>query len=547
MELVQIQDLLKERPNQWSVQQARIQQSNIRFHTDIILNRHESGLGYHEFISWVGSLLKQDKFNRFNQLLQFPNPNNELTDSIYSELSKSLTAEDYIENYIFNDDKAKADWAIYKQPFTKFWQTSGWNEYRRSINSFVVIDWPDEQISDLPNASYFFVNIDNVIDASVNNDNSCNHIIFQSDRGIVAYCDEFLRLLNEDGKLLVEIEHGLGECPARNFWTDTINAKSNINKKAAISGTLSEFNWLLFHRVNKKYGDLSNAYPIVYEYEPDEDESEVDSDDKATAQKGQIKNSGSELAGAGSYKTLPAPTEKDEPDLMKKPIHTEKADVQSLQYNTDELKRLKAEILLSAIGFGGEPANDSAKNEKQIQSGFESREATLINIARNFAEIVSWANDLVCKIRYGDNYVGNFIFGGSKFFLRSESEISDQLNETDSDILKESLSEQLIEVRFKKDDAQKMRAKMINDIDPFAFRSNSEVVSLFEKNLISEEDFQLKEKLFTFVKKFERENAPLTEFELTKTYKERINLIIKTLKSYVISTGQQIEKPQNKT
>ena len=543
MELTKIQSLLKEKPNQWAIQQARTQQSNIRFHTDIILNRTEAGVSYFEFIGWVGRILKQDKFNRFNELLQFPNPNNELIDSIYSELSKSQEAEDYIETYIFNNDKAKEDWAIYKNQFNKFWATSGWNEYKRSINSFVVMDWPELQTSDLPDVNYFFVNIDNVIDASVNDDNSCNYIIFKTELGTAVYCDEYLRLFNEKDVLITEVAHELGECPARNFWTDTINAKSNVNKKAAISGTLSEFNWLLFHRVNKKYGDVSNAYPIVYEYEPDVDDSEVDTDDKPTAERGATKNMGAENAGAGSYKTVPVPTEKDDPDLMRKPIHTEKADVESLAYNTTELKRLKTDIFNSVVGFGGEANNDAAKNEKQVQSGFESREATLTNIARNFAAIIAWSNDMVCRIRYGDNYVSNFVYGGSKFFLQSQSDINNQLKETDSDTIKESLNDQLIDIRFKRDDISKQRAKMITDLDPFAFRSNEDVIELFKSGLISNEDFQLKQKLFTFVKKFERENVPLTEYEPMETYNERIKLIITKLKEYV--TSQQIKEPQD--
>lgn len=541
MELTKAQSLLSEKPNQWAIQQARTQQSNIRFHTDIILNRTEAGVSYYEFIGWVGRILKQDKFNRFNELLQFPNPNNELTDYIYSELSKALNAEDYIETYFFNNDKAKEDWNIYKERFNKFWSTGGWNEYRRSINSFVVLDWPELQTSDLPDANYFFVNIDNVNDASVNDDNSCNYISFKTERGTAFYCDEYLRLFDDKDNLITEVLHELGECPARNFWTDTINAKSNINKKAAISGTLSEFNWLLFHRVNKKYLDLGNSYPIIYEYEPDEDDSEVDADDKATAHKGDTKNSGSELAGAGSHKTIAAPIDKDEPDLMNKPIHTEKVDVGALEYNTSELTRLKGDIFSSAVGFGGEAANDSAKNEKQIQSGFESREATLTNIALNFAAVISWANGMVCKIRYGDNYTSNFVYGGSKFFLQSETDINEQLNETKSDTVKESLNEQLIDIRFKKDEASKLRAKMLIDLDPFAYRDIDELTILAEKGLINLESFNIKQKLFTFVKRFERENAPLTEFEPTKPYNDRIELILTKFKDYVKS--EPVERP----
>lgn len=540
MQLSEIKNLLETKPNQWAVQQAKIQQSRIRFHTDINLQKTDAGFAYFEFIGWVDRLLKQDKFNRFNELLTFPNPNNELTDSIYSELSKAQNSEDYIETYIFDSDDAKADWSIYKKQFNEFWKSTGWEAYRRSINSFVVIDVPIEQTTDLPEASYFLLNIDNVLDVSVDDKNNCIYIIFETHHGIAAYCNEFLRLFNKDHKLLQEVEHGLGETPVRNFWTSTINSKSNINKKAAISGVLSELDWLLFHRVNKKYLDVGNSYPIIYAYTIDEEDDKDNSDDKPTSKKGDFKNSGANLVGAGNYNEMPPPQDSEDFDFMKKPIHTEKVDRESLDYNTEELQRQKREIFISSVGFGGEAANDAPKNEKQIQSGFESRETTLKNIAANFAAIISWSNGMVARIRYGDAYISNFVFGGTKFFLRSELDISKQLKETESDVIKESLNEQLIEIRFKKDDRQKLRAQMLTDIDPFAFRSNSEIVSLFEKGLISGEDFQLKEKLFTFVKKFERENAPLTEFEPTKPYKTRIELIIKILKSYVSEQERKV-------
>jgi hypothetical protein len=229
---------------------------------------------------------------------------------------------------------------------------------------------------------------------------------------------------------------------------------------------------------------------------------------------------------------------------MSKPIHTEKVDVAGLDYNTREQERLEKNIFNSSVGFGGESTNDTAKNEKQIQSGFESREATLVNIAANFASAESWANGMVCKIRYEDSYISNFIYGGSKFFLRSEADISEQLKTTESDVIKESLNEQMVEMRFKKDDNQKLRAKILSDIDPFAYRGNTEIISLFEKGLISNEDFQLKNKMFTFVKRFERENLPITEFEADKPYNARIENIIKIIKSYV-DTSKQIEEPQD--
>ena len=545
MQLSEIKNLLETKPNQWAVQQARVQQSKIRFHTDIMLNRAEAGTAYFEFIGWVGRLLKQDKFNRFNELMQFPNPNNELVDSIHSELSKALNSEDRVETYLFQDDNAKADWGKYKSRFNKFWRTKAWEAYKRSINSFMIIDMPDEQLGRYPDATYFLLDIDNVIDVEVDSDNVCRYIIFETEKGKAAYCNEYMRLFDENNTLITEVEHGFGETPARNFWTSTINSRSNINKRGAISGGLSELNWLLFERVNKKYADMANAYPIIYEYESDEEDSEIGADDKPTSREGDIKNSGSSLVGAGSHKELPMPTTKDEHDPMGKPIHTERVDVEGLDYNTREQDRLEKNIFMSAVGFGGESSNDSAKNEKQIQSGFESRESTLLYIATNFAEAEAWANDMVCKIRYEDAYVGNFIYGGSKFFLRSEYDLGVQLKETESDVIRESLNEQLVELRFKKDDTQKMRGRILIDIDPFAYRSNAEIISLYEKGLVSEEDFLLKEKLFTFVKRFEREYAPLTEFEAEKPYNSRIENIIKILKSYVTITGKPVKDPQN--
>jgi hypothetical protein len=50
--------------------------------------------------------------------------------------------------------------------------------------------------------------------------------------------------------------------------------------------------------------------------------------------------------------------------------------------------------------------------------------------------------------------------------------------------------------------------------------------------------------MFTFVKRFERENLPITEFEADKPYNARIENIIKIIRSYV-DTSKQIEEPQD--
>lgn len=70
-------------------------------------------------------------------------------------------------------------------------------------------------------------------------------------------------------------------------------------------------------------------------------------------------------------------------------------------------------------------------------------------------------------------------------------------------------------------------------LDPMRHISVEQATELYKDGLILQPDFEVKLKFSTFVMRFEREQAPITEWGSVLSYDERIKRIKKIIYSYV--------------
>ena len=115
---------------------------------------------------------------------------------------------------------------------------------------------------------------------------------------------------------------------------------------------------------------------------------------------------------------IPIPRDKDDADLMKDPIKLISPDVETLEWHVNEEERLSNKIYRSVVGVDQNVLNDAAKNEKQIDSAFESQLSVLFRVKRNFEIINKFADATIAKLRYGDSFIGCPIDYGTRFFLK---------------------------------------------------------------------------------------------------------------------------------
>lgn len=224
---------------------------------------------------WVKSIVTAtDKYAQFEKLLTFPIATNALIDEISDEYVKVFDAQNSLMDYTFTDSKYKElfDEFLQQNNDEHFWKRDVFGAIFSAINSIVIVDLPQVQLTDYPAPYYYLLSIDQVIDLDYDSINKrLNYVIFHSKGNIAAFDDQSYRLFqkgdNEEFIEIVNEPHDLGYCPANFMWRDNIDPSDCYNKQSPLSSQLGDLDWYLFYSTIKKSLDLYASYPIYWAYE----------------------------------------------------------------------------------------------------------------------------------------------------------------------------------------------------------------------------------------------------------------------------------------
>lgn len=548
----QIKKLIQEKPNKKYIEAGVKHNERLRLHSELILNKNNLPRAYNDLINWLGTkdpeLLPEDKMNRFKQLCTAPIPTVSLTGDIYTYLYRVFEGQDAFYRYKFKNPQNEQDWK--ERGKSNFWRTVGYQAMQTAIDSVWILELPEMQTTDLPEPRDRLIDISTVLDIEVNRDNDCQWVIFESDQKLYVYDDtniltyEFID--GKLGKLIFSAAHGLGYCPARMFWSDALQPRNYINKKAPLTHVLGDLDWMLVLKVFKRYMDMSNAYPITAAYETADDyqESPREDNDGRTPEE---KNNAKSFIGPGTLWTVRPPIQ-GEPDAMSNPVKLISPDIATLKHHAETIDDLAVEIFRKVIGYGGEPENNQAKNEKQIMSGFESQMIKLRSIASNFEKIQSFADATKIRIRYGEDSLEDIAIDyGSRFFLYSTEELVENLKMSkDSGVdegIIESMTDELLETKFRNDKGSLMRARILRDLDPLPDKSINDAIQIMNAGGLSKINFVIKANKISFAKRFDREQMPLQFFGENLSYDKKIQKIKEEFEKYAAENDSSEQRP----
>lgn len=558
----QLSQRLKSPKRRDVLQQAETHHKRLRFHTEPSLSMFQhSRLSDTAFLQWVESMLPGDKFHLFVTLFRHPLLSVQLVEEIYGSLHKVFEGRDAYERISFKDSEAQSDWEKYRveqldEP--EFWSTTLWEEMKVSVNSVMVVDMAREKGTGAPEPYSYFVQPEQILDYdTAKKGNAFQWIAFQEQPDEVIYIDEagYYVYAYKDAELgaeLVANPHTLGACPVRWTWTDTLIHGMPDLKAAPISGKLSRLDWYLMFAISKQSLDLYAAYPIYAAYEEECDYKDSETDDycdrgwlKSSA--GHYIHNGSALApcprcgkrallGPGTIIDIPIP-KKDQTNLGD-PVTIVQVDRQGLDYNVEEVERIRREIFTGVVGYGGEISRNQAVNEKQIVAAFEGRTAVLNRLKRNIELLQDWRTDTICKLRYAERYNNCTHSRGTTYYLYTVGELyelySMALEAEVSDYLLDSILDHIIATENRNNPAGMERSKMLQELTHFPHLSTDKLLTLAEKEIISRADLVVRLDLSTLAKRFERENGNMVDFGIdTMDYRKRITSINQTLLSYV--------------
>ena len=541
------------------IRKAIKHQARLRFHTESYIDPMDISMPFTEFADWVMKLIPKDKFRIFLSLFKFPTQNIELTEKIYQELERVFDGRNAAVTFQFLDPTLNDDWEWYRHDVLNepnVWHSKGWMALQTAINSVMIVDLPAEQTGDRPEPYFYFLGIENVIDFSAKGE-TLEWIIFQQpDNRIAEFDDEFMRLFELDnkgkvGELIAEVRHGLGYCPAKFFWTTPLSEEQPDIKKSPLSPQLGNLDWLLFFRVSKRHLDLYAPYPIYSAYAADCNYRNNETGDYCDGGflrniKGEYKVlrdgtvercpicSEKRIAGVGSFIEVPIP-KGDRPDL-RDPITITSVDRNSLDYNTEEEKRLADEIYAKVTGTGGDVQQKESINEMQVTANFEDKKNVLLSLKTNFEKAQKFIDDTICRLRYGDMFVGSNINWGTEFYLYTVEDLQtiyDNAKKSGASKARlDMISDQIIATENRNNPQQMQRMFLLKQLEPYRHLTLSELQSLNNKQLIDPVMMLIKINFATFVDRFERENINILEFGSALPLDRKIQIITDKFKEY---------------
>lgn len=580
LSLEQIKLKLKRPKNRDNIYLATKQERRLALHTEAVQDRRQLNSAFTDFIAWVQSFLPADKWETFNKLITLPVPTNEQAETIYTELKKVFEAQDAQKQIFFVDPAYQKDAEEYlqRQRISEFMQTTGWEAIKLQLCSYIVVDMPSVQITPRPEPYTYIVNISSVFDVDLNHNMQVEYIIWSvmtpdnKQQFCIIDCENYWILQRDeqgdDYAVLLQNRHsvydakgvlisGLGYSPAHKIYTAASRSTNYVDSIGPVTNQLGDLDWFWLEKVSYRYFALYGYYPIIVAYEQDcnykDGKGNFCEGGKVVWYEGDKeiwvdcpKCTGKKALGPGSFWTAKAPRNKEETDLVEKPVNVvETATVEHLQFAKDSLDSLKKEIFRSCVGFDGEQMNASAKNEDQVAAGFESRQSVLAKVATNLDIVESFIYNTSLILRYGNLYLGSNIRKGSQFYLQTAEE-ADAAYKVAKDAGKpqhelEQLRITANNIKNKNNPDGRQRIIIMQALEPWCDLSVAEV-QLMQLNLTNPEDFYIKVNFATYIARFERENMNIVEFGSQVDFAVKINNILLRLREYAKETIAK-EKP----
>lgn len=566
-DVAKIKEIIAENKRSAVLSRAKLHQMRIKFHTVKRVTSFNSpyiSIPLTQFLAMAENILPHDKFVLFKSLFRYPIKTNEITDVCFDKLSRIFDGRNPAFNYQFANSAQRDDWEQYrldKLHEPDIWATKGWEFFKAEINSVLIVDVAREQTTELPEPYFYWLPIDDVITYKADpTTGQMDYIVFRRKDEIIVLDDETYRVWDDkkhtgriDGMPKIEATHDLGYCPARFFWNEPISLDDPDVKASPLSGELESLDWFAFFHISKRQLDLMGAYPILSGYEQSCDFTNAENGDYCDGgflrdkqgcyrldMAGLLlrcpKCGNKRIIGAGSFVEIPVPNEAENQPDLRNPVQILNVDRNALDYNVEEQKRLREEIITAVVGQDEIVTNRDAFNEQQVRANFESVTTVLNRVKKGFEQAQQWVDETICRLRYGKYFISAKINYGTEFYLYSPDELRKRYAAAKDAGASESeldmMQNQILQTEYRNDPTQLRRMLVLAELEPFRHLSRQEVSDLFDKKLVSETDLRIKLNFPNFVRRFERENTNILDFGSEIDYRKKIETIMAEFRRY---------------
>jgi hypothetical protein len=337
--------------------------------------------------------------------------------------------------------------------------------------------------------------------------------------------------------------------------TESVHNRTKIIQKSPISPVLGLLDEYLEKYVGKNHLELYAAFPIYWMYDTDDEEIDDETLREGLGeemyamyeQRGSIptlkanlkktKSSLKALNGAGALLKVQAPVDKQDADL-RDPIGIIPPEIQSLTYNSNELNLLESRIINIATGKIERATKMDRTNKAAVASQFEGERDVLLYISAQLSNARTWVWDTLGKLYFGNKFSKTTYDYGTEFFIEGETQAIAQFES----YKKAGASQTLLshrasifrDVATKNRPTMQLRMKILEAIEPYPLLDIDQCVALWNQDIMTGLDLDVKVRFSEYVSRFEREEGSITAFnEKMPEYSKWI----KTVKDKIYSYG----------
>jgi hypothetical protein len=491
-------EFIEERVNASELKKAAMQERQLLYFTQNELQEETITEAYIEqwaaanyttndyFLNYIKSVFKQDNFLVFFKYLRKPIPSTKL---INNKIKPQLNRVFVAENSDFKYDVSGVEKADIKDLLhNKKFEEELFDKILFNHNSILI-----EDLKDINTPYRYFIDIKDVVSLTHDGDNitriaftGCIQDENGKEIGGYVYLDaEYYAFYDKDYKLITEVPHDLGKCPA-DFIVKAKYKNNFIVRESIFTYIREELEEYNFLKTLQKMTDVNGAIPVVTKLDttsgegnPPESSEDITTPEPMSSGNN-LKNGQSGDLQPGTIHEIPIEGVTNDDGTLNMAVVTNYLNffytpTEALKYIKERINDIENSIISTLIGTM-DTSNEESKNEMQIEKSIIVLENTLISFAEVLNTIRTKSDYKMLSLAYGKERVNEvFIFYGTDFFLESQSRLFDDLSKAPNPIERKNILVRINQNKYKNNQDQMIRAKLLYDLLPYTTDADFEI------------------------------------------------------------------------
>ena len=474
---------------------------------------------------WVSSIFPKNHFETFNKYLRYPLISSEFaSENIEPALERVFFSEDGYEQYVIGGEKTDEPFYIKGMKFDK----EVFKSLLYHFNDVYLIEVKD----DIPYRRR--ISIDHIISIETPNEHDISRIAWLS-HYVTPEGEEIEGYMYADSEVWafydkeferepIIVPHEMKDTPVDWVSNEAFGKNENyVLRKGVFSKSRVNLEKLVFLHTLLSIVDPNGTIPVAVKPKS----SATSNEDEDTVEDGEFtpfapdrskkreENNAEDELKTGGIVEVPVDALMDDSgkistDLLQNYFVFHRQPVDSLKYANDRIKSIKAELIVSVVGFFADNT-EAAKNELQIFQSVDEKQNKIRKIGYSISSLRNSSDLKMINLYEGFSEENKVLVSkGTDFFLESDEELNKLFNDAQNPMIRSSVFERMIKKSTRFNPYKKSRDMILKDLLPFS--SDKDFNTAIGRGWVSIQDEILQLRFDYYIGLFEAEYGDIVTF-----------------------------------